>query len=234
MARAFTSKERDAETGLDYFGARYFSSAQGRFTSPDWSAVPSLRCAERCFGSPASGAAPEHVAVMTTYAYSGNTVKVTDPAGKWKTYTMDSLGNLTQVPKGSRVAWNAKAISVDQHHFDHRPVVRHRLRLYQREPDRLALAPQPFPPRVEARLTQLVLVTENPNRLATFLLLCNPLAPQLAPFHWFLTHLSNMHRSDRLGQWGSCDAYSTATFLYILYRLSWENLDYSLVPIGGS
>ena len=31
----FTSKERDAETGLDYFGARYFSSAQGRFTSAD-------------------------------------------------------------------------------------------------------------------------------------------------------------------------------------------------------
>jgi RHS repeat-associated protein len=30
----FTSKERDAETGLDYFGARYMSSAQGRFTSP--------------------------------------------------------------------------------------------------------------------------------------------------------------------------------------------------------
>ncbi|MCW5964074.1 MAG: HNH endonuclease, partial [Bryobacterales bacterium] len=27
--------ERDAETGLDYFGARYMSSAQGRFTSPD-------------------------------------------------------------------------------------------------------------------------------------------------------------------------------------------------------
>ena len=31
----FTSKERDAETGLDYFGARYMSAAQGRFTSPD-------------------------------------------------------------------------------------------------------------------------------------------------------------------------------------------------------
>ena len=30
-----TSKERDAETGLDYFGARYMSSAQGRFTTPD-------------------------------------------------------------------------------------------------------------------------------------------------------------------------------------------------------
>ena len=31
----FTGKERDSETGLDYFGARYMSSAQGRFTSPD-------------------------------------------------------------------------------------------------------------------------------------------------------------------------------------------------------
>jgi len=31
----FTAKERDSESGLDYFGARYFSAAQGRFTSPD-------------------------------------------------------------------------------------------------------------------------------------------------------------------------------------------------------
>jgi len=31
----FTAKERDAETGLDYFGFRYFSSAQGRWTSPN-------------------------------------------------------------------------------------------------------------------------------------------------------------------------------------------------------
>jgi RHS repeat-associated protein len=30
-----TSKERDNETGLDYFLARYYSSTQGRFTSPD-------------------------------------------------------------------------------------------------------------------------------------------------------------------------------------------------------
>ncbi len=36
----FTGKERDAESALDYFGARYMSSAQGRFTSPDWSASP--------------------------------------------------------------------------------------------------------------------------------------------------------------------------------------------------
>jgi RHS repeat-associated protein len=31
----FTGKERDEETGLDYFGARYFSSAQGRFVASD-------------------------------------------------------------------------------------------------------------------------------------------------------------------------------------------------------
>jgi YD repeat-containing protein len=33
----------------------------------------------------------------TTYTYSGNTVTITDPAGKWKKYTMNALGNLTQV-----------------------------------------------------------------------------------------------------------------------------------------
>jgi RHS repeat-associated protein len=31
----FTGKERDSESGLDYFGARYYGSALGRFTSPD-------------------------------------------------------------------------------------------------------------------------------------------------------------------------------------------------------
>jgi RHS repeat-associated protein len=31
----FTGKDRDGETGLDYFGARYLAAAQGRFTTPD-------------------------------------------------------------------------------------------------------------------------------------------------------------------------------------------------------
>jgi RHS repeat-associated protein len=34
----FTGKERDAESGLDYFGARYFASSMGRWMSPDWAA----------------------------------------------------------------------------------------------------------------------------------------------------------------------------------------------------
>lgn len=32
----FTGKERDTESGLDYFGARYYSSSMGRWMSPDW------------------------------------------------------------------------------------------------------------------------------------------------------------------------------------------------------
>jgi RHS repeat-associated protein len=35
VRQQFTGKERDVETGLDYFGARYYASAQGRFTSID-------------------------------------------------------------------------------------------------------------------------------------------------------------------------------------------------------
>ncbi len=31
----FTGKERDAESGLDYFGARYYGSNMGRFVTPD-------------------------------------------------------------------------------------------------------------------------------------------------------------------------------------------------------
>jgi RHS repeat-associated protein len=35
IKQKFTGKRRDDETGLDFFEARYFSSTQGRFTSPD-------------------------------------------------------------------------------------------------------------------------------------------------------------------------------------------------------
>lgn len=65
--RKFTGKERDAETGLDYFGARYMSSAQGRFTSPD----PLLNS-----GHPAD---PQS---WNRYTYAlNNPLKITDPTG---------------------------------------------------------------------------------------------------------------------------------------------------------
>src|SRR5262249_10186956 len=36
----FTGKERDSESGLDYFGARYYGSGLGRFLTPDWAEKP--------------------------------------------------------------------------------------------------------------------------------------------------------------------------------------------------
>lgn len=38
--RHFTGQERDQESGNDYFGARYYANAMGRWLSPDWSQQP--------------------------------------------------------------------------------------------------------------------------------------------------------------------------------------------------
>ena len=35
VRQQFTQKERDIETGLDFFEAKYYDSVQGRFTNPD-------------------------------------------------------------------------------------------------------------------------------------------------------------------------------------------------------
>lgn len=40
---------------------------------------------------------PPGNAGATTYLYEGNTVKVTDAAGKWKKYELDAHGNLVKV-----------------------------------------------------------------------------------------------------------------------------------------
>jgi RHS repeat-associated protein len=62
-----TGKERDTETGLDYFGARYFGSALGRFASPD----PGN-----------SGAEPSDLQSWNAYPYTGNNpLSRTDPDG---------------------------------------------------------------------------------------------------------------------------------------------------------
>jgi len=58
----FTSTERDGESGLDNFAARYYSSNLGRFMNADWSAKPaSVPYAE--FGDPQS---------LNLYAYVRN------------------------------------------------------------------------------------------------------------------------------------------------------------------
>ncbi|MBI4910107.1 MAG: hypothetical protein HY820_41200 [Acidobacteria bacterium] len=44
----------------------------------------------------------------TTYSYTGNTVTVTDPAGKWKTYESDAFGNVTKTtePNPAGGSWD--------------------------------------------------------------------------------------------------------------------------------
>jgi RHS repeat-associated protein len=64
----FTGKERDAESGLDYFGARFNASAMGRFMSPD----PSAR-----------GAELRDPQTWNCYAYvTNNPLKFNDPTGE--------------------------------------------------------------------------------------------------------------------------------------------------------
>jgi RHS repeat-associated protein len=62
-----SSKERDAETGLDFLGARYLSSAQGRFTSAD---------------TPLIGEHPGNPQSWNLYSYGlNNPLRFTDPTG---------------------------------------------------------------------------------------------------------------------------------------------------------
>jgi len=58
----FTGKERDAESGNDYFGARYYASSIGRFMSPDWSAKV----------EPVPYATLDNPQSLNLYAYMGN------------------------------------------------------------------------------------------------------------------------------------------------------------------
>jgi RHS repeat-associated protein len=58
----FNGKERDAETGLDNFGARYNTSNLGRFMTPDWAAKP-VNVPYANFGNPQS---------LNLYAYTEN------------------------------------------------------------------------------------------------------------------------------------------------------------------
>jgi RHS repeat-associated protein len=65
----FTGKERDSESGLDYFGARYYASSMGRFTSPD----PMLNSGR-----------PDNPQTWNRYSYAlNNPLTVTDPTGMY-------------------------------------------------------------------------------------------------------------------------------------------------------
>jgi RHS repeat-associated protein len=76
--RKFTGKERDTETGLDYFGARYYGSKIARFTTTD----PAYTIAENVVE-------PQR---WNRYAYGlNNPLKFVDPDGREVHYASDSL-----------------------------------------------------------------------------------------------------------------------------------------------
>jgi RHS repeat-associated protein len=67
-----TGKERDSESGLDNFGARYDSSSMGRFMTPDWSARP----------TPVPFADLANPQSLNLYSYvTNNPLNRTDPLG---------------------------------------------------------------------------------------------------------------------------------------------------------
>src|SRR5262249_5954560 len=69
----FTGKERDPETNLDYFGARYYAFSMGRFLTPDWADKPTA-VTYADFGNPQS---------LNLYSYvNNNPTTVADADGR--------------------------------------------------------------------------------------------------------------------------------------------------------
>jgi len=80
VRQQFTSKERDVEIGLDYFGARYYGSTQGRFISTD--------------SGPFTVADPQN---FNRYTYVQNSpLKFIDPTGRTLTLTGDDADRLVE------------------------------------------------------------------------------------------------------------------------------------------
>jgi RHS repeat-associated protein len=99
----FTGKERDQETGLDYFGARYLSAAQGRFMTSD--------------PGPFIIADPQS---WNRYSYvQNNPLKFTDPTGRVLDLSGDAKDELLDYlmsksrNRASDVEWSGSGIVND-------------------------------------------------------------------------------------------------------------------------
>ncbi len=86
----FTGKERDSESGLDEFGARYYASSLGRFMIPDWAAAPT-DVPYANFGNPQS---------LNLYSYVENNPTTTgDPDGHCCSDWADWVDSKVQVAR---------------------------------------------------------------------------------------------------------------------------------------
>jgi RHS repeat-associated protein len=93
----FTSKERDTESGLDYFFARYYTSDLARFMSPDWAAKPTA-VPYATFGEPQT---------LNLYAYVNNNPNTGIDLGGHDGNNMASIEGLLDGGGASEVdPWN--------------------------------------------------------------------------------------------------------------------------------
>jgi len=96
-----TGKERDSESGNDYFGARYYASSMGRFMSPDWSAKV----------APVPYAKLDNPQTLNLYAYVGNNpLRYVDADGHVQ---RDKDGNVIFTKTGSTYVTFAKVALKD-------------------------------------------------------------------------------------------------------------------------
>src|SRR5262249_11564817 len=83
LPQKFTGEERDAETRFDYFGARYFSAAQGRFMSADPALIDQH---------------PDDPQSWNLYAYvRNNPLKFIDPTGQDCVYVGNETNQALEV-----------------------------------------------------------------------------------------------------------------------------------------
>ena len=126
----FTGKERDTESGNDYFGARYYASTMGRFLSPDWSAkvepVPyaklddsqSLNLYDYMLNNPLGGVdADGH----STFVFDGKAQTITlysksgQKLGKWTAYNNVGVHYHGKLTSGPMTNGTHVIIKADQH-----------------------------------------------------------------------------------------------------------------------
>jgi RHS repeat-associated protein len=92
-ATHFTGKERDGESNLDYFGARYYSSTEGRFSSPDKLKVTSKRVSD-----------PQGWDLYE-YAHDAPTVLFDPDGNDWVWAGARNLGNANSLVFGMSMAY---------------------------------------------------------------------------------------------------------------------------------
>jgi RHS repeat-associated protein len=88
----FSGKERDAESGLDYFGARYYDRSQYRFISPDPKLISQVAQAD-----------PQR---WSLYPYcANNPVNMVDPSGRWTSVVHEDwtfkIAIMAGIPEGT-------------------------------------------------------------------------------------------------------------------------------------